>query len=353
MFGTVADYRRMAVAAETALTAQMADVAGLIEPPFTPRRRQAIGEGLQATEAFCAELRRIWTAQMMLPAARALMFGHPDRSYFHALDGRLRLWVESRALLGAVLTRKPLALMPDGAVEGSPEAGQLRAYERSFERLHDYLSPTTPDLYSSVAGRHGDLPYPFTKFFRLMQMVRRLLLAQGRQGRLAFLDVGCGVGLKLLQAADFFDVVHGLEFDAGRAAVAATLVERSDRTFDRVFHGDALAFDSYADYDVIYAYKPLSDPDLLRQMEARIIAQARPGTIVILPYFDIDFRFEDMGCTRIYDKVFLTGGAGQNLRGLLRRAGNIGTVLASGAMPRDEGFVGSVRTALRLWGHLA
>lgn len=353
MFETVADFRRMAETAEAGLTAQMVGVAARVAPPFTRQRRQAIALALQDIAPPCAELRRIWTAQMMLPEARALRFGHPDRSYFQALDGRLRIWNATQALLTSVLSRRPQPLMPEPAPADSAVEGQMLAYQRSFERLHGYFSPTPPDLYTQDVGRHGDLPYPFTKFFRLMQLARRLLLAQGRRAPLAFLDVGCGVGLKLVQAAVFFDVVHGLEYDPGRAEVAATLVDRSPRANDRASHGDALTFDGYGMFDVIYAYKPLSDPDLLQQMEARIVAQARPGAILILPYFDVDFRFEDIGLTRIHDTVFLTGGARQDIRALLRRAGDVGTVLPSPDHRQDEGFAGPVREALRHWGHLA
>lgn len=355
MFKTVADYRRQAEAIETQLQTRTQEVAALIAPPFTAARRKRIRDLLDAAEGQRVLLYRIWAAQMMTPEARRLPFGHPDRKFFLAVDARLRLWVQTRELLDRVLKARPLPLMPDEPPVNSPEHAQLLAYQRCFDRLHVYFSPTPPDLYAAVTGRHGDLPYPFTGFLRMMQLVRRVALAMGRTSPVSFLDMGCGVGLKLVQAAEYFEVVHGVEYDAARAEVADTLIQRSRRAQDRAMVGDALTFDDYGSYDVIYAYKPLSDAELLQQMERRIMAQARPGTIVILPYFEIDFRFEDLGCTRIYDKVFLTGGVGRNLAPLLRRIGNIGTIVQQpgDVRPGVEGFTEPLRQALRHWGHLA
>lgn len=354
MFETVADFRRKAEAIEADLTLRTGEVAALIDPPFTLQKRRRIKRLLAGIEAQCAVLHRIWTAQMMTAEARALPFGHPDRVYFLGVNGRLQIWSETPATLASALSGRAVPLTSEEPPEGSPVHGQLLAYQRCFDRLHGYFSPTPPQLYSPEIGRHGDVPYPFTGFFRLMQVVRRLVLAQGRPSA-AFLDVGCGVGLKLLQAAEFFDVVHGFEFDPDRAAAAQQLVDRSRRMNDRGFRADALQFDGYGNYDVIYAYKPLSDPELLQQMERRILEQVKPGTMLILPYFEFEFRFEELGCTRIYDKVYLTGGAGQDVAPLLERAGQIGTVVAR---PDDrragvEGFCAPVRDALRHWGHLA
>jgi len=354
MFETVADFRRQAERLEADLTTRMVEVAALIDPPFTPAKCRRIKRLLAGIADRCAPLHRIWTAQMMTAESRALPFNHPDRVYFVGLNTRLQIWAGLPATLAVVLSGKPTPLVPDEPPDGSPEQGQLLAYQNCLDRLHSYFSPTPPHLYSPEIGRHGDLPYPFTRFFRLMQAVRRLVLAQGR-GSASFLDVGCGVGLKLLQAAEFFDVVHGFDFDPERAAVAHRLVARAQRPQDRGFCADALTFDGYGDHDVIYAYKPLSDPDLLQQMERRIVAQAKPGALLILPYFEADFRFEDLGCTRLLDKVYLTGGAGQDVAPLLARAGHIGTVVPRPDAPRnvDEGFCAPVREALRRWGHLA
>lgn len=354
MFETVADYRRQAERLEADLTSRMVEVAALIDPPFTPAKRRKIKRLLVGIDAQCALLHRVWTAQMMTAEARALPFGHPDRTYFLGVNGRLQTWSETPARLAVALSGKAMPLTSDEPAAGSPVHGQLLAYQHCFDRLHGYFSPTPPHLYSPEIGRHGDVPYPFTGFFRLMQVVRRLVLALGHRSA-SFLDVGCGVGLKLVQAAEFFDVVHGFEFDPDRAAAAHLLVERSRRMHDRGFCADALTFDGYGDYDVIYAYKPLSDPELLQQMERRILAQVKPGCLLILPYFEFEFRFEELGCTRVYDKVYLTGGAGQDVAPLLQRAGQIGCVVARPDDQRAavEGFCAPVREALRHWGHLA
>ncbi len=354
MFQTVADYRRQTERLEEELTRESAGIAACIVPPYTLSMRRRIRSLLRRIEVKVLVLHRLWTAQMMTDEARSQPFGHPDRMYFAAVNGRLQVWSATVVTLASALSAKPPPLLADEPPVGSAVHGQLLAYQNGFERLHLRLSPTPPNLYSSEPGRHGDLPYPFTAFLRMMQGVRRLVLAQGRT-TLSFLDVGCGAGLKLVQAAEFFDVVHGFDFDPDRAAEAALLVERSRRINDRAFCDDALSFDRYGDFDVIYAYKPLSDPDLLGQMERRILEQAKPGALLILPYIEFDFRFEDMGCTRLFDRVYLTGGAGQDIADLMERAGRIGTVVPVQDERRiaTEGFCAPVRNALRRWGHLA
>jgi len=354
VFQTVADYRRQAERAEASLLPLMAALAARVDPPFTAATRRRIRAALARSDAPRAALRRIWTAQMMTAEARALPFGHPDRRYFTGLDDRLRLCTATVDLLLRVIAARPLPLMPADPDPRSPEDGVLLAYQRCFDRLHLGFSPTPPDLYAPEIGRHGDLPFPFTGFLRLMQMVRRITLAQGKPRPVRFLDVGCGAGLKLVQAAEFFEVVQGLEFDPARAEVAQMFVARSRRLHDSALCGDALEFEDYGAFDVIYAYKPLSDPTLLHQMEARIAAQARPGTILVLPYFEAGFRFQDLGCGRLHDQVYLTGAAGQDLSPLLERAGHVGTVLPDAAPPAPgaEGFTAPLRAALRHWGHL-
>jgi hypothetical protein len=50
-----------------------------------------------------------------------------------------------------------------------------------------------------------------------------------------------------------------------------------------VFEVDALQFDGYAGYDVIYAYRPFQDEEKARRMEALIADSVSPGTVLLLP----------------------------------------------------------------------
>ena len=105
MFDTLTHYRRMAEAQEVALMARTTALAARIDPPFTPRKRQAIREALAACTDSFAQLSRIWHAQLMSPESRSQPLHHPDRLHFQALQGRMRMWGQTCDLLAAVLAR--------------------------------------------------------------------------------------------------------------------------------------------------------------------------------------------------------------------------------------------------------
>ena len=59
-----------------------------------------------------------------------------------------------------------------------------------------------------------------------------------------------------------------------------------DRYPVRIMRGDALEFDRYGDYDVVYMYRPLRDPELMKRLLRRIAAQLKPGAVMIDVYYD-------------------------------------------------------------------
>lgn len=352
MFETMAEIRKRADQQEAELQSLTREAAALILPPFPPKQRQRILDGFAKAFAMRQRLHMTWRNQLFTPESRALQFNHPDRMYFMDLGRKLNLWETGyRVLADAMSRRVPLTERPPAAE--TLVAGQLLAYEHALYRMHDYLSPPRPDPESWV-GRHNDIPFPFTRSFRLLQLARRVALATGRKAPLSFLDVGCGVGLKVLQGAEFFEISRGLEYDATRVPVANGLMQHARRPQDGVFQADALDYDGYGTYDVIYAYKPLAFDDLLIRMERRIIDQVRPGTVLIMPYSEFVDRFEGYGCIRIDDLVYVTGRTGRDVKPLLRLIGNIGTNVPTdpALRPYNEGFSAPLRDALRVWGHL-
>jgi hypothetical protein len=74
-----------------------------------------------------------------------------------------------------------------------------------------------------------------------------------------------------------------------------------------VFHADALVFDAYSDYDVIYFYRPLRSDAHLQTLEQRIIALARPGTILVAPHDGLLNGRTGMDCAKIEGPIFVTG----------------------------------------------
>lgn len=346
--------RKRAEKLEIELLAIVAAAADLIVPPFPAKLRQRICDALGKAQFLQVQLHDTWRQQLHSPEAKALVHYSPDRLFFAALHRRLNLWFECHALLRQVLNTPALPIIAKAPASDSPTGLQLFSYQGAFYRLHDYLSPPRPNPEDYI-GRHNDIPLQFTLFVRLMQLARRSARALGTQGPLSFLDVGCGVGLKVLQATQFFEIAQGLEYDGTRSVVADRLVHHPRRVKDRAFQADALEYDGYGGFDVIYAYKPLSSVELLMQMEARIIAQARPGTVLVMPYAEFEGRHQAYGCGQVDDLVYVTGYGGRDMKPLLRKIARIGFIVPEDPALRgdSEGFVAPLANALRRWGHMA
>ena len=325
-----------------------------VAPPFTPKRRESIKAALGAAQFGCSQLNSTWYRHLALPETRSLPHFGIDMAYFGSLRRRLNLMTEFQALLRQVMQAKPLPLLPDAPSRDSPAGQVLAAYEDAFYRLHDHIGPPRPNPEDYV-GRHNDIPLPFTHFARLMQLARRAALALGRPTPLAFIDVGCGVGLKVLQAAQVFEISQGLEYDHTRVPVADQMIRQPRRPDDKVFQADALTYEGYGNHDVIYAYKPLSDPVLIVEMEERIVTQSRPGTVLVMPYTEFDARHANYDVGRLTQLVFVTGYRGRDMKPLLRKIGQTGFVVPHAPISQnfDEGFVAPLANALRHWGHLA
>ncbi|MEP4196384.1 MAG: hypothetical protein ABJL99_12195 [Aliishimia sp.] len=199
----------------------------------------------------------------------------------------------------------------------TPEASELqmhRTHTKADETLsflhaalHLLANPNSQDQDAVDHNCFADIPMGIQLFDLLLSAAYRLLLVQGRADKARFLDVGCGGGTKVLAASRVFPKCDGLEYDQGYAEAGKRTLQLTAPETGQVIHGDALTFDAYADYDVIYFYRPISDDDLLSQMQNRIIEQARLGTIILAPYTKFLEPRKDFPCARITGPVFVTG----------------------------------------------
>ncbi len=155
--------------------------------------------------------------------------------------------------------------------------------------LHLLANPLEQDQTSVDQDYFADIPLPIQMFDTLMQSAYRLLLAQGRADRARFLDVGCGGGVTLLTAHNYFRFCDGLEFDPGYVTAARRTLSLLNKPNISVIEGNALTFDGYAPYDVVYFYRPLHDDTLMLEMEHRILDAVAPGTVILAPYTNNHF----------------------------------------------------------------
>ncbi|MCB2135311.1 MAG: class I SAM-dependent methyltransferase [Rhodobacteraceae bacterium] len=238
-----------------------------------------------------AEMREIAAVQTFLRGVRYryLRWAQIDSAVQRVLD-----W-QGAPLLGAI---------PDpGTVAGQ----QLLATDAAFRRLHGFVNQAGQDDGAEAMGCFADIPLHASAFAELAHAAMRVGLAQGRVGRQRFLDVGCGCGLKLIQAVQFFAEAHGVEYDPGYAAAARQLIALAGCGREKVFEGDALEFDDYGQYDVIYMYRPLKDETLMTRLEDLILTQAAPGTVVIAPYSGFQAQPDRKACARIEGELYLVG----------------------------------------------
>lgn len=313
-------------------------IAALIAPPFSPARRRKIEVAFsEAAYDFNSLSRLVVETRPQVAIQDTQMY-----SFFNGMSDQLALWNEARVIMRLV---KPVT-----APKTNPETQPLLlAYEKSFGTLHDHFLRQASTLRPADWPHpfHRDIALPFTRFLIYAALARRVARAIGKTEPLHFVDVGCGVGLKLLQAASLYEQVSGIEYEPHRAKAAAYWLGKTAQ----VITADALTFEGYADFDVIYAYKPLQDDNMMRETEDRIVSQAKAGTILIMPYMDFHNRHEELGCIQIKDAVYVAKATPKAIARAMALLPHIGEALPA-ENRRPDGFAAPIRTAMRHWGHL-
>ena len=182
---------------------------------------------------------------------------------------------------------------------------QAAASDNVFDWLHAVLNAEqqTEDAYAS--GCFADIALPNSVFHKHLHAAYRVLLAKGETDRMRFLDVGCGGGLKVLSALRYFKQADGLDFQQSYVDSACHLLDRAKADAAQVFQADALTFEGYGDYEIIYFYRPIRDDAKIIEMERRIVDLAKPGTLLIAPYSGFSERCTDLKCGRVSGDVYL------------------------------------------------
>tara|TARA_R110002049_G_scaffold10127_3_gene50378 strand:- start:80681 stop:81733 length:1053 start_codon:yes stop_codon:yes gene_type:complete len=210
-----------------------------------------------------------------------------------------------RMILGQISTAsRPLYPRPDSAT--GHQSTRDAATDALLDVLHHVLNPAAQSDTARDHGCHADIALPHSIFARDVHAAYRVLLARRPAHPTRFLDVGCGGGLKVLAAARYFDRCDGLEYQSDYAHAADALLASAGAGTCRILTGDALTFETYADYDVIYFFRPLRSGDLLHRLEDIITQTARPGTLLIAPYLYFEQRHRHIGCAHIAGHLYLT-----------------------------------------------
>lgn len=223
--------------------------------------------------------------------------------------------------LGTVLERRAQPLIaPRAPVTAASRRAEVLS--RGFNLLE--VAASGPEQADDMrAHAFPFIPLGADSFVERLQAAWRILTVRGNPDRARFLEVGSGAGSKLFLAGQFFPLVEGIELDANYLA-RAELLQNTSRPDRRVHRADAMTFDGYADYDVIYCYLPPIEPEVQAMLERRILDQAREGAIIVLPMM----RSRTVSALSWLDgEILVKGLDGEALSALAREAQLVGTAV--------------------------
>lgn len=182
---------------------------------------------------------------------------------------------------------------------------QIATSDDVFDWVHAILNREEQTDDAAESGCFADIALPNSQFHEHLHAAYRVLLAMGKTQPMRFLDVGCGGGLKVLSALRYFQEADGLDFQQSYIDIAQEMLGRANTGVANAFQADALTFDDYGDYDVIYFFRPIRDQDKIVEMERRVVDQAKKGALLIAPYLGFEQRFESLGCGRIDGSLYI------------------------------------------------
>ncbi|NDR59190.1 class I SAM-dependent methyltransferase [Aliiruegeria sabulilitoris] len=261
----------------------------------------------------------------------------PDWLAFSAHVGLMRNWANGWSAVQARISeqcpprRRSLEYQTEKA---SPvHAAALDAADRTVAQLLRALAPNAPSAATARTGYGTQTGLTHSEFMALALACWRVLKAQGRHDLTRFLDVGCGVGLQVLSALQFFDEAFGLERDPDYAQAARDLFGGAGAAKAGVLEGEARNFASYDRFDAIQICLPLKPLQELKELEEYVITSARPETLLIVGHGGFAPRAEALGCARIATRLYLTGTTPRKAASLRRKAELIGTNVTPESAP--------------------
>jgi SAM-dependent methyltransferase len=166
-------------------------------------------------------------------------------------------------------------------------AGSSRSSRGSKQTVRNtiYRFEQEPNNHLIRAGMHPKgydyIPlYAFEFFMVLAGITERAQFPKRPKPR--FVDVGCGMGSKVIAARALGYQATGIEYNAALVEKAAQIngISRASRSHCRIVVADALKCD-YHEYDVVFVFRPLFDYSAEKELEERLIRQMPVGGFII------------------------------------------------------------------------
>ena len=234
-------------------------------------------------------------------------------------------WHEVKGLVLQQVKQRRQKLYADETKLPATVTAQLLASDEVFKWLHVALNGAQQSEEAIQRSCFPDIGLPNSDFLAHLHAAYRLCLALKRTKGVRFLDVGCGGGLKVYSALRYFEDAQGFDLEPAYVEASERLFSLDPTAKATVFKQDALTFEGYDAFDVIYFYRPISDDAVLHQLEERITSMARPETVLIAPYITFPERFESLGCGRVSGAVYLAQTSQKKADAYRRLAERIGS----------------------------
>jgi SAM-dependent methyltransferase len=231
----------------------------------------------------------------------------PEGRIMRATRETLLHWRQAVRATDDALAGHAWPLLPEIPPRLDLAATQAEMVAAAFTRAHRAVNTMLQDDSATAHGCYSDIAYNAGTFAAAVHLAYRTCLALRLPRPLRFLDVGCGGGLKVSFAADYFEEATGFDFDPGYVATAQRAFQSMGAVRCRVFQADGLAWDGYGDFDVVYFFQPMRDQDGLFALERAILAGVREGAVVVAVSEGFGARAEGLGCRRIEGPVFVKG----------------------------------------------
>lgn len=260
-------------------------------------------------------------------------------------------WYEVKSLVFSQVKPRRHKLYADEAKLPPAAMAQMLASDDVFTWLHRVLNSAPQSEDAKEQGCFPDIGLSNSDFHAHMHAAYRLSLAQKRQAPVRFLDVGCGGGLKVYSALRYFDKGYGFDLDKGYVEAGQRFFAMDEEAEGHIFENDALTFEGYGDFDVIYFYRPISDEALLCDLERRIADNARPGTILVAPYITFPQRHESLACGHVAGAVYLAKTSQKEADAWRRKAERIGVYVQKPESPAPQSIWAPLIEMSRASGH--
>jgi SAM-dependent methyltransferase len=157
----------------------------------------------------------------------------------------------------------------------------------ALSRIESTLSQVLVD--ENAVGKKGMFPYVALGtqcFIEGLRIAIEILENRGlRRQDIKFIDIGCGIGTKLVFAQSEKIQVFGLEYNFQYCKFAKQVVlglrPLSWRNNESVICADALTWPRFDAFDILYFYRPFADANKEMQLEKHVFQSMKVGSTII------------------------------------------------------------------------